>query len=255
MEDDVPVKAYIGLDNYTNLLGNDDRFINALERTAIISTSALALEFGFGFVMALLFWRTFHRVRGLATLILLPMLISPVVVGFTARMAFTDSYGFVNQVLSVLWPGGDVSLNWLSSPTLAPLVVIFADAWQWGPFSVSPVACGAPFDEFGPDRGGARRRCPRRAGFRYIVLPAMRYVIIVALVLRGLDLLRMFDVVALATRGGPGIATETLTYYIYNLAFSFFDLGYAAAASVLMLLGVSVLVGVAVRSLVRGAAA
>jgi multiple sugar transport system permease protein len=65
----------------------------------------------------------------------------------------------------------------------------------------------------------------------------------------------MFDVVALATRGGPGIATETLTYYIYNLAFSFFDLGYAAAASVLMLVGVSVLVGLAVRSLVRGAAA
>ena len=100
------------------------RFINAIERTAIITVAALAIEFVFGFVMALLFWRAFHRVRWLATLILLPMLISPVVVGFTARMAFTDSYGFVNQILSLLVPGGDVSPNWLSSPTLAPLVVI-----------------------------------------------------------------------------------------------------------------------------------
>lgn len=250
-----PVKSYIGLDNYTNLLGNDDRFINALERTALISVSALALEFAFGFVMAVLFWKTFHRVRGFATLILLPMLISPVVVGFTARMAFTDSYGFVNQVLSLLLPGGDVSLNWLSSPTLAPLVVIFADAWQWGPFMFLLLLAGllsTSADQIEAARVDGARDAQV---FRYIVLPAMRYVIIVALVLRGLDLLRMFDVVALATRGGPGIATETLTYYIYNLAFSFFDLGYAAAASVLMLLGVSVLVGLAVRSLVRGAAA
>ena len=78
---------------------------------------------------------------------------------------------------------------------------------------------------------------------------------VVALVLRGLDLLRMFDVVALTTRGGPGIATETLTYYIYNLAFKFFDLGYGAAAAILMLVGVSVLVTLAIRILTRQEAA
>ena len=126
--------------------------------------SALALEFAFGFVMAVLFWKTFHRVRGFATLILLPMLISPVVVGFTARMAFTDSYGFVNQVLSLLVPGGDVSLNWLSSPTLAPLVVIFADAWQWGPFMFLLLLAGLLSTSAGPDRGGARRRRARCPG-------------------------------------------------------------------------------------------
>jgi multiple sugar transport system permease protein len=250
-----PVKPYIGLENYRHLLVDDDRFINAIERTAIITVAALAIEFVFGFVMALLFWRAFHRVRWLATLILLPMLISPVVVGFTARMAFTDSYGFVNQILSLLVPGGDVSPNWLSSPTLAPLVVILADAWQWGPFMFLLLLAGLLSTN--PEHIEAARVDGARDAqvFRYVVIPAMRYVIIVALVLRGLDLVRTFDVVALATRGGPGIATETLVYYIYNLAFSFFDLSYAAAASVLMLLGVSVLVGLAVRSLVRGAPA
>lgn len=245
-----PVKPYIGLKNYTDMLGGDDRFWNAVAKTALIAASALTIELLFGLVMAIVFWRTFQRVRWVATLILLPMMIAPVVVGFTARMAFTDSYGFVNQVMSFVLPG-NFDAQWLSNSTLAPIVVIASDAWQWGPFMFLLLLAGmmAVSNEVieAAEVDGARAH----QVIWHIVLPSMKYIVLVAAVLRGLDLLRMFDVVALATRGGPGTATETLTYYIYNLGFKFFDLGRAAAASVLMLVGVSVLVTFAVRSLVR----
>jgi multiple sugar transport system permease protein len=177
-----------------------------------------------------------------------------VVVGFTARMAFTDSYGFVNQVLSLFVPG-DVDAQWLSDPTLAPIVIIAADAWQWGPFVFLLLLAGLLASSGDEVEAAVVDGANTWQLYRHIVLPGMKYILIVALLLRGLDLLKMFDVVALATRGGPGIATETLTFYIYNLAFKFFDLGYAAAAAMLMLVGVSVVAGLAVRTLVRGQAA
>jgi multiple sugar transport system permease protein len=204
--------------------------------------------------MAVVFWRTFQRVRWVATLILLPMMIAPVVVGFTARMAFTDSYGFVNQILSLFVPG-DVSAHWLSDPTLAPIVIIVADAWQWGPFVFLLLLAGLMASTGDEIEAAVVDGAGPWQLYRYIVLPGMKYIIIVALLLRGLDLIKMFDVVALATRGGPCIATETITFYIYNVAFKFFDLGYAAAAAMLMLVAVSVLATFAVRSLMRSPAA
>jgi multiple sugar transport system permease protein len=249
-----PFKPFVGLDNYVEMLGGEERFWNAVVKTFVIGGGALAVELLFGLVMATVFWRTFQRVRWVATLILLPMMIAPVVVGFTARMAFTDSYGFVNQVLSLLLPG-EVSAQWLSDPVLAPIVIIAADAWQWGPFMFLLLLAGMLSVSDDTIEAAVVDGARPYQVFWHIVLPSMKYIVLVAAVLRGLDLLRMFDVIALATRGGPGTATETLTYFIYNLGFKFFDLGRAAAASVLMLIGVSVLVLVAVRSLLRGQAA
>lgn len=249
-----PAKPFIGFDNYTQLLTDDDRFVNAIVKTLVITASALTIEFVFGFIMAVLFWSAFQRFRWVATLVILPMMIAPVVVGFTARMAFTDSFGFVNQILSLVLPG-QVDIQWLSDPTLAPLVIILADAWQWGPFMFLILLAGLLSTTGSEIEAAVVDGAKPRQVLWYIVIPAMRFIIIVALVLRGLDLLRMFDVVALATRGGPGTSTETLTYYIYNVAFKFFDLGYGAAAALLMLVGVSILVGFAVRSLVRRSSA
>ena len=196
-----PVKPWIGLKNYDKLLTDDDRFTNAITKTIVIAASALTIEFIFGLVMALLFWHAFHRVRWLATFILLPMMIAPVVVGFTARMAFTDSYGFVNQILSLLWPGGDVNAQWLSDPTLAPIVIIAADAWQWGPFVFLLLLAGLLATSGDAVEAAVVDGANGRQVFWHVLLPGMKYILIVALVLRGLDLLRMFDVVALATRG------------------------------------------------------
>jgi multiple sugar transport system permease protein len=248
-----PMKPFVGIDNYKYLIQDDARFVNSIEKTLILASSALAIEFLFGLTMAILFWTAYQRIRWVATIILLPMMIAPVVVGFTARMAFTDSFGFVNQILSLFVPG-EVNIHWLSDPTLAPIVLIAADAWQWGPFVFLLLLAGLLSTTGDELEAAVVDGARARQLYWHIVLPAMKYILIVALVLRGLDLIRMFDIVALATRGGPGTSTETISYYIYNLAFKFFDLGMGAAASILMLAGVSLLVAFAVRSLVRRAA-
>src|SRR5262245_42510263 len=120
-----PGKPWAGIDNYKELLTADSRFINSLEKTATIGGAPLAIEFVLGFALAVFFWTTVKRARWLATIVLIPMMISPVVVGFTGRMAFTDSYGFINQLISFV-AGHHVSLEWLASPSLAPWVIIMA---------------------------------------------------------------------------------------------------------------------------------
>jgi len=110
-----PARPFIGVDNFRELILEDERFINSIEKTLLIASSALVLQFLFGLGMALLFWTAYQRIRWVATGVLVPMMIAPVVVGFTARMVFNNSFGFLNQILSLLWPGA-VNLQWLSDP-------------------------------------------------------------------------------------------------------------------------------------------
>src|SRR5262245_18750735 len=219
-----PGRPWIGIDNYRELILDDPRFVNAIERTAIIGFSALAIEFVVGFTLALFFWTAFRGTRWLATIVLVPMMISPVVVGFTARMGFTDSYGFVNQLIG-LFIGHHPSIQWLADPTLATIVIVLADVWQWTPFVFLIMLAGlmSVSDELieAARVDGARRL----QVLRYIVLPSMRNIIIIALILRGLELVKLFDVIQLTTRAGPGIATETISSYIYQLGFKDFNLG------------------------------
>jgi multiple sugar transport system permease protein len=245
-----PFRPWIGVDNYKQLLTADPRFVNSLEKTAEIGGAALAIEFVLGFALAIFFWSTFQKARWLATIVLIPMMISPVVVGFTGRMAFTDSYGFVNQLISFV-AGRHISIDWLSNPTLAPWVIVMADVWQWTPFVFLILLAGLMSVSQEQIEAAEVDGAPRWKVFRYIVLPAMRNVIIIALILRGLELIKLFDVVQLTTRAGPGITTETSTVYLYNIAFKFFDFGYASAAAFLLLIGVSILVFGGLRLLTR----
>jgi multiple sugar transport system permease protein len=245
-----PTRPWIGIRNYKDLLTDDPRFINSLERTALIGGAALAIEFLVGFALALFFWSSFRSTRWLATLVLVPMMVSPVVVGFTARMGFTDSYGFVNQIISLV-VGHHVFIEWLGSPTMAPYVIILADVWQWTPFVFLIMFAGLM--SVSQEQVEAARVDGARHWqvFRYIILPSMRNIIIIALILRGLELIKLFDVIQLTTRAGPGIVTETVSSYIYTVAFNDFNLGYASAAAFILLVGVSVLVFGAIRLLAQ----
>jgi len=243
-----PGRPWIGIDNFRELLLDDPRFVNALERTALIGGSALAIEFVIGFSLALFFWTAFRGTRWLATIVLVPMMISPVVVGFTARMGFTDSYGFVNQLIG-LFIGHHPSIQWLADPTLAPIAIVLADVWQWTPFVFLIMLAGLMSVSQELVEAARVDGARRIQVLLYIVLPSMRNIIIIALILRGLELVKLFDVIQLTTRAGPGIATETISSYIYQLGFKDFNLGYAAAASFILLVGVSALVFGAVRML------
>lgn len=241
---------FIGLDNYRELLSQDPRFVSDLITTGIMAGSALVIEFVAGFALALLFLGNFWGKRILTTLLLIPMMVSPVVVGFTARMAFTTSYGFITPILEGILRR-PLNINWLSDPTLAPIVIILIDTWEWTPFVFLLLFAGLMALSSESFEAAQVDGASRWQTFLYILLPQMRYVILVVVLIRSLDLLKLFDPIMLATRAGPGIATEMISVFIYNVAFQDFRFGYAAAASLLLLIVIMVITTFFVRTIGR----
>jgi multiple sugar transport system permease protein len=241
---------FIGLANYQELLTQDPRFISDLAKTGIIGGSALTIEFVVGFALALLFFGNFRGKRILTTLLLIPMMISPVVVGFTARMAFTTSYGFVTPLLGGILHR-HLAIDWLGSTALAPVVIILIDAWEWTPFVFLLLFAGLQALSSESFEAALVDGATWRQTFVHIILPQMRYVILVAVLIRSLDLIKLFDPIMLATRAGPGIATEMISVFIYNVAFQDFRFGYAAAASFVLLIVIMVIIMFFVRTLGR----
>jgi multiple sugar transport system permease protein len=239
-------RPFVGLDNYQNLLTDDDRFSNAMLQTAIIGGVSLSLQMAAGLLLALLFSGDFQGKKVLTTIYLIPMMISPVVVGFTARMAFTNQYGFIPQILDWIWQQ-PLDILWLSNAFWAKVVIILADSWQWTPFVFMIIFSGLASLPYEPYEAAQVDGANAWQIFWHITLPQLRYILLVALLIRGLDILKLFDVVLLSTRAGPGIATETISVYIYNLGFRFWSLGYAAAASFLLLIVVMIIATVLIR--------
>ncbi len=234
----LPGRPFVGGENYLRLL-EDPRFFSAMNRTLLFVGTALLLEFLIGFGLALLFWESFPGRALVTTLLLIPMMIPRIVTGFTARMAFNAEYGFVNQILSLFYPG-TVSMDWLGNPEYAQLMIVLADVWQWTPFVFILLYSGlvslstAPYEAARIDGANTWQR------FWHVTLPRMRYIIVVTLLIRGIDLVKLFDKILVSTSGGPGRATETIGVYIYYLGWQFWDMGYAATVTFGLLIGIVV---------------
>lgn len=229
--------VWAGLANYQRFL-EDQFFWLALRNTAIFTVLAVGLELLLGLALALLLqgeltrWRTAVR-----TLFLLPMVLSPVVVGITWRSLLTPEFGWINQILGF-------HVGWLSDPTLALYTLVVVDAWQWTPFTFVILLAGLL--GLPPEADEAARVDGANAWqrFRFVTLPTLAPLISVVVILRAIDASKIFDLVYNLTQGGPGTSTETLAFYMYRLAFRSFDQGYAATVSVVLSIIVGVLVGI-----------
>jgi multiple sugar transport system permease protein len=223
--------TFIGLDNYTKLLG-DNEFWASLWNTFLMGSGALLLEFVIALTLAALAYRD-PFIRSWRILFLLPMLFMPSAVSFIWKLAFNDGrvvsdllmrIGFIERPLDFL---GDV---WL-----ARLSLIITDVWQWTPF-LFVIFVAALQGQDAEIEEAARLDGARWSQiFWNISLPMLRPIIAVALVLRGIDIVTMFTSIFIITGGTPGGATETMSYFIYRTGFKRFDFGYASAASVLLL--------------------
>ena len=230
----------VGLDNYKELLVYDTRFVEAVIRTVLISVVCLSLEFVFGLALAVLFMREFRGKAMLFSAFLTPMMILPVVVGYTFWMMF-QSNGPINQVLMLAF-GTDVGPQWFRSAPLAILAVVITEVWHWTPLFFLILLSGLNAIPENPVRAAVILGATPRQVFWRIVLPMLKPVIIVAFVIRSMEIIKLFDEVFMLTRGGPGTSTETISLYIYKLAFADFQLAYGAAAAFLVLLGTLVLI-------------
>ncbi|MDR1546452.1 MAG: ABC transporter permease subunit [Deltaproteobacteria bacterium] len=230
--------AFTGLDNYKELLVYDDRFVEAVLRTLFLAVTSLSLEFVLGLTLAVLFLRTFRGKRFLFSAFLTPMMVLPVVVGYTFWMLF-QANGPINQILHLI---GLAGVEWLKSSNLAFAAVVVTEVWHWTPLFFLILLSGLNSVPENPVRAAVILGASPRQVFWKVVFPMLRPVVAVAFVVRAMEVVKIFDEVFLLTRGGPGSSTETVSLYIYKLAFNDFQLAYGAAAAFLTLTGSLIMV-------------
>ena len=215
-------------------LASDNFFLTAMAHTFVYAVAALTCEFLLGLGLALLL-NSQIRGRGLfRASLLVPMMLPTVVVGVVWRLMLNPNFGAVNGTLKQFGVNTE-SLTWTASPQLAFLAVIAVDVWQWTPFVFLVLLAGLQAIPQEPYEAALIDGSSRWQTFRHVTLPLLKPAILIVLLLRTMDLLRVFDQIFILTEGGPGFATETISLYIYRTAFRFFDFGYAAAMSFVLL--------------------
>ncbi|WP_051329371.1 carbohydrate ABC transporter permease [Geminicoccus roseus] len=232
--------SFQGLMNYRRLLF-DQRFWEALGHTLLFTGIALPLELLLGLLLALLFLDHLPGRQIFVALLVMPTVISPIVAGAAWRLLFDNRFGPINQVIS--WFAGEpVTILWLNDPNFVYAAILIAEVWQWTPFMF--LLLFASLTNVDPSLGEAARI--DGAGFWRILwsitLPVIRPVIVIALLIRGLDLFRLFDVVWALTKGGPGTRTETISIYAYVQGFQQFETSYTAAMAFVIIVILSILV-------------
>lgn len=238
-----------GFANYTDLAA-DGRFWSALWRTAIVMLVCVPVEFLLGLALATLFVDDFAGKRVFYSILLMPMMVVPAVAGYIFFMLF-QSGGPVNDILSGL-TGTTVTIAWLSDPTLALIAVMIADIWQWTPLMFLILLAGlvgVPDDQM---KAATLLGANSWQRFTTIVLPKMKTIIIIALAIRVIENFKIFDTLYIMTGGGPGVATETISVYIYKVTTQDLIWGYVAAIALAILVVLSI---VAVFAMKRMAAA
>jgi multiple sugar transport system permease protein len=245
-------QAYFdGLGNYVDVL-TDTEFWWALARTFYFAGVAVGLELLVGFGLAMLVARHFHGRRLYITIFLVPMMVVPVVVGYNFSMIYLDS-GPLNQILlpvtSLL--GVEPRIRWLSHPIAAQWGIILADVWQWTSLTFLIFLSG--FSALPPQLVNAARvmGASRWQIFRHVQLPLLRPVIVIAVVIRSMEALKIFDQSVLLTFGGPGNSTQTVAFYLWRQVWQFNKFSFGAAASILLLIMFAALIYGGIYLLVR----
>jgi multiple sugar transport system permease protein len=235
-----------GLANFVDAL-TDGSFLLSIGRTFAFAGAAVVAELLLGFGLALLSYRAFRGRRVYLTVFLIPMMIIPVVVGYDFSMLLIDT-GPLNHVLSLL-TGQDLRIRWMSEYRAAQVAVVLADVWQWTPLTFLIFVSGLSALPPEPIRAAQVMGASRWQVFRWVQLPLLTPVIVIALVVRSMEALKIFDIPMLITQGGPGNATETLSIYLWRNAWVFNKVSYAAAASLLVLVLFSAVIFLSIRLL------
>jgi multiple sugar transport system permease protein len=224
-------KPFVGLENYATLL-SDPAFFAALWKSVLFTVASVALTFVLGMAIALLLNRRDLSGTGLTrTVILVPLILTPLVIGAMYRFMLERDNGIINEILALV---GLERIPFLASSTWAMISVILVDAWQWTPFAVLESLPVEPFE-------AARMDGASKWGeFWNITLPLLAPVIAVVLLIRTMDAFREFDKIFIMTGGGPGTATQTLPIFLYRAGFQDFNMGFSAATGVIMLIIVTI---------------
>ncbi len=245
----IPGHAFVGFDNFERVIA-DPVARWSLVLTVFLSGTSVAIEFVLGLFVALAMVRSF-RGRGLImSILIVPLFISPVIVGQAWTLLLQRPFGPTNYILSQLL-GHEVTISWLTESPWLYISLIVADVWQWTPFMFVILLAGLTaippnlYEAAELDGVGAWQ------AFRAITLPHLGPMMLLALTFRLLDAIRLFDTIFIMTGGGPGTQTYTASYYLYTVGFTQFHLSQATAGSWLFLIVTALVVVALVRRLLR----
>jgi len=226
------VPKFMGLGNYQFILTDPltwERFIF----TAKFVSLSVVIQFFLGMGIAYLLQREFKG-RGLVlTLVMVPMMMCPIVVGLSWKYMFNTQWGIINYLLGVLLNTGKI--EWLGNESNSIYAAVIADTWMWTPFMtlLSLAAFSAIptylYEAADIDRASAWFR------FRHITLPLSAPILVLALLFRLIDLFKAFDLIYTLTGGGPGSTTQTVSFDLYKRAFQYFYTGEASAYAIILL--------------------
>src|SRR5438132_9076725 len=226
---EIPGHAWVALDNFKNVW-NDPIARHALWVTLGLAAASVAVELLLGFLLALAMLRSFVGRRILMVLFVVPLFISPVIVGTFFSLILTRPFGPTNYLLGKLL-GHTVNIDFTNDKPWYFFSIVLADAWQWTPFMFIILLAGLASisDQLyeAAEIDGAK---PRQSFF-WVTLPLLMPIVLLAVTFRLIDSLKFFDLIFVLTKGGPGTATYTLSYYLYQQGFQLFHLADGTAGS------------------------
>jgi multiple sugar transport system permease protein len=245
----VPGHAFVGLQNFERVV-EDPVARWSLVVTAFLSGACVLIEFLLGLAIALSMVRNFLGRSIVMSILIVPLFISPVIVGQAWTLLLQRPFGPTNYLLSVLL-GQEVTISWLTQSPWLYISLIVADVWQWTPFMFVILLAGLTAIPQNLYEAAELDGVNAWQVFWSITLPHLTPMILLGVTFRLLDAIRMFDTIFIMTGGGPGTQTYTASYYLYTVGFTQFHLSQATAGSWLFLIITAAVVTLLVRRLLR----
>ena len=222
---------WVGLKNYAKILGKEAIW-ERMQITASFMFWTLLLQAIIGLSLALLLNKKFKGNELLTTLIVLPMMLSPAVVGVFWTYLYNPQVGLFNYIVNFFYDFG--SFDMIGSSTLAPWAIVIVDTWMWTPFTMLICLAGLRSIPNYLYEAAEVDRANRLQQFIYITLPSVLPFLLLALLFSGIENFKMFDMVVELTSGGPGSATELASIQLKREAFEKWKTGYSSAYAVIL---------------------
>ena len=237
----IPGHAFVGLKNFKQVIF-DPVARYSLWVTVSLSVTNVAVELLLGLAVAMAMVGTFRGRGVLISILIVPLFISPVIVGQVWMLMLHSPFGPTNYILSQLL-GQEVTIKWLTQWPWNFVALILADVWQWTPFMFVILLAGLTAIPPHVYEAAELDGVGRWQTFWYITIPYITPMILLAVTFRLLDAVRLFDTIFIMTGGGPGTSTYTASFYLYTIGFTQFHLSRATAGAwIFMLLTLLVII-------------
>jgi multiple sugar transport system permease protein len=234
---------WVGLGNYISLFTDPQSWLPT-RVTLQLTVAAVCVVVGLGILLGFAMHQRFAGMGVLRLIVFLPMMLAPFVVGLFWRFMFDQTFGIVNYLLTQI---GLPAIPWLIDPFWARVAVVIVDVWQWTPFATLLVLAGLGTVPYELLEAATLDRASNWMKFRQIYWPYLRFPLLLALLFRSIDTLKMFDNPFILTGGGPGNFTTTLSILGYRYQIMFFSVGMAATISWIVVIIINVVTNVLVR--------